>query len=115
MVAYQVIEEKRSSEFEPDCSMPRAVEVRVLKKYSIHVVFSDGVEGTVDLGHLAHKGVFQRWDTDDLFAQVHIDEYGAIAWNDEIDICPDSVWLQLSNLTFEQWQQQNRRVHATNQ
>ena len=105
MVAYQVIEENERPAFDPSDSIPRVVDVRALEKYAIYVVFSDGMEGTVDLGHLAHKGVFQRWDKDDLFAQAHIDESGAIAWNDDIDICPDSVWLKLANLTFEQWQQ----------
>ncbi len=91
------------------------MEVKALAKYSIYVAFSDGVEGVVDLGHLAHKGVFQSWDKDDLFAQVHVDACGAIAWNDYIDICPDNVWLQLNHLTFEQWQQQDWSVHATHQ
>jgi hypothetical protein len=31
---------------------------------------------------------------------IHIDHYGAIAWNEDIDICPDSIYLQLKGITF---------------
>ena len=95
-----------------NASIPEPVKVKPLEKYSIHVAFSNGVEGVVDLGHLARKGVFQEWDKDDLFAQVHINDYGVIAWNDQIDICPDNVWLQLNHLTFEQWQQQKYKISS---
>ena len=93
----------------------KPIEVKALDKYTIFVGFSDGVKGSVDLKHLAHKGVFHEWDRNNLFVQVHIDDYGAIAWNDEIDICPDNVYLQLKGLSFEQWQQQNQYSYASNQ
>ena len=89
----------------------RPLEVKALDKYTIFVSFSDGVQGFIDLKHLAHKGIFSQWDDNNLFMQVHIDDYGAIAWNNEIDICPDSVYLQLRGLTFEQWQQQNQNQY----
>ena len=92
----------------------KAIKVKALDNYSIYVWFSDGVNGSVDLNHLAHKGVFNEWDNSDLFSQVHIDDYGAIAWNDDIDICPDSVYLQLNGQTFEQWQQQKQKQYASN-
>ena len=81
----------------------KLIKVEALEKYSIFVEFLDGVQGIVDLEHLAHKGVFNDWDKNNLFAQVYIDDYGAIVWNEYIDICPDSVYLQLKGLTFGQW------------
>ena len=86
----------------------KPIEVKALDDYSIFVKFSDGVQGAVDLKRLAHKGIFRTWDKNNLFAQVHIDDYGAIAWNDDIDICPNNIYLQLIGLTFEQWKQQNQ-------
>ena len=88
--------------------------VKALDNYSIFVSFADGTQGKVDLKHLAHRGVFQDWDKNNLFAFVHIDEYGAIVWNENIDICPDSVYLQLKGITFEQWKQQNHKNYASN-
>jgi len=92
----------------------KVIDVKVLDNYAIFVRFADGVQGAVDLNHLAHKGVFCEWDNNNLFSQVHIDDYGAIAWNDDIDICPDNVYLQIKGLSFEQWQQQNQNQYATN-
>ncbi len=88
--------------------------VKPLDSYAIYVRFSDGTQGTVDLSHLAHKGVFRQWDTNNLFSAVHIDNFGAIAWNEDIDICPDSVWLQLKGISFEEWQHQNQKTYAAN-
>jgi hypothetical protein len=92
----------------------KPVTVKALDNYSIFVAFNDGTQGIIDLKHLAHKGVFRDWDRNNLFARVHIDDYGAIAWNDDIDICPDNVWLQLKGVTFEQWKQQNPEQYAAN-
>ena len=95
--------------------IPKPLRVKALDGYSIQVEFSDGLNGVVNLSHLAQKGVFRDWDKGNLFAQVHIGECGAIEWNENIDICPDNVYLQLRGLTFEQWQQQNGVRHAANQ
>ena len=88
--------------------------VKALDNYCIFVSFADGTQGAVDLKHLAHKGVFREWDKNNLFALVHIDEYGAIAWNEDIDICPDNVYLQLKGITFDQWKQQTPSNYASN-
>jgi hypothetical protein len=39
----------------------KPVYVRALNDYCIFVCFDDGMQGTVDLKHLAHKGVFRAW------------------------------------------------------
>jgi len=94
----------------------KPINVKALDNYSIYVKFSDGVQGAVDLNHLAHKGIFHNWDKNNLFKQVYIDDYGAIAWDKEIDICPDSIYLQLQGITFKQWQQQQEEnIYASNQ
>jgi len=92
----------------------KPIEVKALDNYTIFVSFSDGVQGYVDLKHLAKKGIFNEWDKNNLFSQVHINDCGAISWNDDIDICPDNVYLKLQELTFEQWQQQNQFQYASN-
>ena len=80
----------------------KPISVKALDNYSIFVRFADGTQGSVSLEHLAHKGVFRAWEKNNLFTLVHIDEGGAIAWNEDIDICPDNVYLQLKDITFEQ-------------
>ncbi len=71
-------------------------EVEALDHYCIRVKFSDGVEGIVDLSHLANQGVFAIWNDYDVFRQVHIGSGGEIAWNDQIDLCPDTVYLKIT-------------------
>ncbi len=93
----------------------KAIKVEALDNYSIYVWFDDGVQGAVDLNHLAHKGVFLEWDKNNLFKQVYIDEFGAISWDENIDICPDSVYLQLKGISFKQCQHQNKKQYASNQ
>jgi len=69
--------------------------VKPLENYAIFVKYKNGVQGIVSLQHLSKKGVFRQWDENNLFRNVHISDYGAIAWNDDIDICPDNIYLQL--------------------
>ena len=88
--------------------------VKALSNYMIFVNFADGTQGTVDLKHLAQKGIFCQWDKNNLFEKVHIDNFGAIAWNDDIDICPDNVYLKLKGITFDEWKQQNNVKYASN-
>jgi len=83
----------------------KPIKVKALEKHTIFVEFSDGTRGAVDLAHLAHKGVFRDWEKNNLFAKVHVDANGVIAWNENIDICNDNVWLRLKGMTFEQWRQ----------
>ena len=89
-------------------TFPAPVSVHSLGKYRLHIRFTDGVEGEVDLKHLALQGVFKIWEENDFFDKVYIDnETGAIAWNDQIDVCPDTFYLDLTGLTFEGWKQKN--------
>ena len=76
--------------------MLKPIEVKALPNYKLWVKYADGVEGTADLSHLAGKGVFALWNDYAVFEQVSIGEHGQIAWSDEIDICPDSISLQIT-------------------
>ena len=93
----------------------KLIEVKALKKYKIHLQYADGTAGDVDLAHLAGRGVFQAWDEGDLFSRVFIDtETRAVAWNETLDLCPDTLYLKLKNMTFAEWQNQHAIAHATN-
>ena len=81
-----------SSEFDP--LRPVAVEPR--DGYRIWLRYADGVEGEVDLSHLAGMGVFVDWLDRAFFEGVHIGAGRAIAWSREIDLCPDALYLRLT-------------------
>ena len=82
--------------------MFRPVKVEALPGYRLWVEFADGVAGEVDLRHLVGKGVFALWEDYAAFEQVYIGDVGQIAWSDAIDICPDTVYMQISGKTPEE-------------
>jgi len=82
--------------------MFRPIKVRALPGYKLEIEYDDGVKGEVDLEHLAGKGVFALWDDYDAFDKVYIGEYGQIAWSDEIDLCSDALYLEITGQSPEQ-------------
>ena len=76
--------------------MLKPVEVKTLDDYRLWIAFSDGVEGVADLSEFAGKGVFERWNDYREFQKVHIGPDGEIAWSDEVDLCPDALYLKVT-------------------
>jgi len=82
----------------------KPVIVNALTGYRIKINFADGISGIVDLSHLAGKGVFKVWENDDFFSKVYINsESDAIAWNEELELCPNTLYEQLisSNVNIQ--------------
>ena len=93
---------------------PKPVHVIALENFRIWLKFSDTTEGIVDLSHLVNNGVFAEWNTPGLFSRVFINsETNAIGWNENLDLCPDSLYLQLKNITFDEWKN-SELINATN-
>lgn len=82
--------------------MHKPVKIKPLENYKIWILYSDGIQGVVDLSHLAGKGVFSQWNDYENFKKVSIGSVGELKWNDEIDLCPDSLYMTLTNTTLEQ-------------
>lgn len=76
--------------------MPVPVAVKALENYRLWVRFSDGVEGTVDLSEYAGKGVFEIWNDYRTFLNVHIGPGGEIVWSEQVDMCPDAIYLKIT-------------------
>ncbi len=79
--------------------MIRPVLIKAMPDYHVFIRFSDGVEGQVDLSDLAGQGVFQAWDDRKFFEGVHIGPGRQIRWSDEIELCPDALYLRLTGKT----------------
>ena len=77
-----------------DPTQPVAVEAR--EGLRIWIRFQDGEEGEIDLSHLAGMGVFKAWQDRTFFESVRINSYDEVAWGDEIDLCPDALYMQLT-------------------
>ena len=77
-------------------STPKILETRPLDDYKIWLKFEDGIAGEVDLSHLVGKGVFTLWNNYENFKKVSIESGRSLAWQDEIDIDADSLYLKLT-------------------
>lgn len=76
--------------------MIRVVDVNPLPESRLRLRYADGVEGVVDLSHLVGKGVFRIWDHPGVFESVSIGSGGEIRWGDEVDICADALYMELT-------------------
>ena len=82
--------------------MSRIVKVEPRDKYCLFLCFEDGTEGVVDLSHLVSKGVFQIWEKPGCFDRVEIGPDGDLIWDDQVDMCPDALYLKLTGKSFQQ-------------
>ena len=76
--------------------MPRLVEVKPLPGYRLWLRFDDGVEGVVDLSGLVGKGVFVIWKDEERFRSVRIGDGGELVWEQDVDLCPDALYLEIT-------------------
>ena len=76
--------------------MWRAVSVKPLPGYHLHVVFADGVEGEVDLSDRLFGPVFEPLKDPAMFAQAGIDEFGVVCWPNGADLAPDALYEALA-------------------
>ena len=82
--------------------MFRVVDVVPLPEFKLRLRYSDGVEGIVDLSHLAGKGVFEVWDQAGVFENVSIGSAGEIRWGEHVDLCPDALYMELTGKSAEE-------------
>lgn len=82
--------------------MIRPLIVKALPHFRLYLEYSDGTKGEVDLSELAGNGVFEAWAKPGFFEAVYIGEYREIKWDDEIELCPDSLYLKLTGKTPEE-------------
>ncbi len=74
--------------------MRKISKVKVLPDYRLELAFDDGACGAVDLSDLVGKGVFALWRDRQVFEQVRIGSIGELVWGDQIDLCPDALYLK---------------------
>ena len=77
--------------------MKRIVSVNVGQEYTLYVLFDDGKSGEVDLSARLFGLVFEPLRDPLLFAQVRVDEYGAVCWPNGADLAPDALYRTISS------------------
>ncbi|MHC4601285.1 MAG: DUF2442 domain-containing protein [Planctomycetota bacterium] len=74
--------------------MHRITNVEVLPRFRLHLTFEDGSAGTVDLSGKVGKGVFGPLLQEEAFARVRVSRSGGLSWGDEVDLCPDALYME---------------------
>jgi hypothetical protein len=77
--------------------MHKIINVKVLENYKLKLEYDNGRQGIADLSHLVGKGVFSLWNDYNAFRKVKIGSSGELLWSDQVDICPDSLYLKITN------------------
>ncbi len=76
--------------------MNKPVDIKPLENYRLWLKYSNGTEGIVDLSHYVGKGVFSAWSDYTFFKSVEIGPSGELMWGEEIDLCPDALYLKIT-------------------
>ena len=71
--------------------MNRIKKVVPLEDYKLLVEFENGEKRIKDMKPYLNKGVFSKLKNKDFFNTVKI-VYGTICWENEIDLCADSIY-----------------------
>lgn len=83
-------------------NMIAPVQVEPRDGYRIWLRYSDGASGEVDLSDMAGRGVFEVWLDRTYFEGVHLSEHGSIAWSDDIELCPDALYMELTGKSAQE-------------
>ncbi len=82
--------------------MFKPVAVKAREDYKLWIRYSDGAEGEVDLSEFAGKGVFQIWNDCRIFEAVSLGAHGEVVWGDDVEMCPDALYLRLTGKAPEE-------------
>lgn len=82
--------------------MVKLVDVKPLPGYRLRLQYADGIGGEVDLSGLVGKGVFRLWDDPCAFEAVSIGSSGEIRWSDEVDLCADALYMEITGKSPEE-------------
>lgn len=77
----------------------RPTTVEALPGCRIRIAYPDGVVGVIDLSDDVGKGIFAPLADEAFFRTVHIAQYGQIAWSEDIEICSDAAYLEITRNT----------------
>ena len=76
--------------------MKKIAHAQALSDYKLRVTFTDNTQGIADLSNLVGKGIFALWENYDAFCQVQIGDSGELIWADQIDLCPDALYIEIT-------------------
>ncbi len=77
---------------------PRVKEVRPNDDYTLSLIFDNGEKGVFDVSPYLNKGIFSQLKDRGVFNSVR-PFLGSIQWENGLDLCPDTLYLDSDRLT----------------
>jgi hypothetical protein len=84
--------------------LPRIVSVKHLGGHRLEIVFSTGERAEMDFRAriVGRGGVFSPLEDIDFLSRVNVDpEFGALVWPNDVDFCPDALYLDCTRSAAE--------------
>jgi len=73
--------------------IPRVVEARYMAGFTVHIRFSDGTEGDVDLGDELYGEIFEPLKDETFFGRVSVHpEFHTLCWPNGADFAPEFLY-----------------------
>ncbi len=72
---------------------PRVSKVVARENFTLLVYFTNGERGMYDVKPLLVLPVFKSLQKLDMFETVRVGNGNTVCWGEDIDICPDTVYL----------------------
>lgn len=91
--------------------MIKLLRVTPLPNFLLHLEYDDGTSGDVNVTHLTGRGVFKELADPTFFQSVSVGAHGQVRWNDDLELCADSLYLQLTGKSVQDLFR-NPRAHA---
>jgi len=76
--------------------MPRVIDAQYLNDYLVHIVFSNGKEGTIDFKPFIGEGVFEPLINQTYFKKLFVDGW-TVSWPNGADIAPETLYELAEN------------------
>ena len=76
--------------------MPRVIDAQYLNDYLVHIVFSNGKEGTIDLKPFVGEGVFEPLINLTYLKKLFVDGW-TLSWPNGADIAPETLYELAEN------------------
>jgi len=72
---------------------PRVKQVVANENFTLLISFTNGEQGVFDVKPLLNLQVFQSLKKLENFKKVSVGNGQTVCWGDELDICPDTIYL----------------------
>lgn len=77
--------------------MEKIVHVKAGPDWNLEVIFGDGTHGIISLKDRLFGPMFEPLKDPIFFAQVKVDEFGAVYWPNGADLAPDALYEKVKS------------------